>query len=88
MSSDTVDDDTTLQIPNYKGKKFVTYISDLKIDHIITLLKEDKKTRKYSNKALADEVGFSSTQKFAQAFHAKTGCPPSFFIKEINKIPV
>jgi AraC-like DNA-binding protein len=73
-------------IRNYKGKKFVRYISDLKIDHIITLLKEDKKTRKYSNKALADEAGFSSTQKFALAFHAKTGCPPSFFIKEINKI--
>ncbi|MCC9020425.1 helix-turn-helix domain-containing protein [Flavobacterium sp. F-126] len=73
-------------IRNHKGKKFVTYISDLKIDHIVTLLKEDKKIRKYSNKALADEAGFSSTQKFAQAFHAKTGCLPSFFIKEINKI--
>ncbi len=75
-------------IRNHKGKKFVRYISDLKIDHIITLLKEDKKTRKYSNKALADEAGFSTTQKFAQAFHAKTGCPPSFFIKEINKLSV
>lgn len=75
-------------IRNHKGKKFVNYISDLKIDHIITLLKEDKKTRKYSNKALADEAGFSTTQKFAQAFQAKTGCPPSFFIKEINKLSV
>lgn len=73
-------------IRNHKGKKFVTYISDLKIDHIITLLKGDKKTRKYSNKALADEAGFSTTQKFVQAFHAKTGCPPSFFIKEINRL--
>lgn len=75
-------------IRNHKGKKFVTYISDLKIDYIITLLKEDKKARKYSNKALADEAGFSTTQKFAQAFHAKAGCPPSFFIKEINKIQI
>lgn len=73
-------------IRHYKGKKFVAYISDLKIDYIISLLKEDKKTRKYSNKALAQEGGFSSTQKFAQAFFARTGCPTSFFIAEINKV--
>ncbi|WP_281309958.1 AraC family transcriptional regulator [Flavobacterium flavigenum] len=75
-------------IRHYRGKKFVNYISDLKIDHILALLKENKKIRKYSNKALADEAGFSSTQKFAQAFHAKTGCPTSFFIKEINKTSI
>lgn len=72
-------------IRHHRGKKFVNYISDLKIDHILTLLKSDKQIRKYSNKALAEEAGFSSTQKFAQAFHSTTGCPPSFFIKEINK---
>ncbi|QSW89604.1 AraC family transcriptional regulator [Flavobacterium endoglycinae] len=73
-------------IRHHKGKKFVNYISDLKIEHIIALLKEDKKIRKYSNKALAEEGGFSSTRKFSQAFFAKTGCPTSFFIDEINKM--
>lgn len=72
-------------IYHYRGKKFVKYISDLKIDHLITLMKEDKKIRKYNNTALADEVGFSTTQKFSQAFYAKTGFPTSYFIEEINK---
>lgn len=72
-------------IYHYRGKKFVKYISDLKIDHLITLMKEDKKVRKYANKALADEVGFSTTQKFSQAFYAKTGFPTSYFVDEINK---
>lgn len=72
-------------IYHYRGKKFVKYISDLKIDHLITLMKEDKKIRKYNNTALADEVGFSTTQKFSQAFYAKTGFPTSYFVEEINK---
>ncbi len=72
-------------IRHHKGKKFVSYISDLKIEHIISLLKEDTKMRKYSNKALAEEGGFTSTRKFSQAFFAKTGCPTSFFIEELNK---
>lgn len=73
-------------IYHFRGKKFPTYIADLKIDYIISLLKEDPKVRKYSNRALADEAGFSSTQRFATAFHAKAGCPTSYFINELNKI--
>lgn len=70
----------------YRGKKFVRYLADLKIDHLITLLKEDSKIRSYSNSALAEEVGFSSTKKFTQAFFAQTGCPTSYFIEELRKI--
>lgn len=73
-------------IYHFRGKKFTNYIADLKIDYIISLLKEDKKVRKYSNIALAEEAGFSSTQRFTIAFHAKAGCPPSYFIEELNKI--
>ena len=72
-------------IYHYRGKKFVKYISDLKIDHLVALMKEDKKIRKYTNKAMAEEVGFSSTQKFAQSFYAKMGFPTSYFVKELNK---
>lgn len=72
-------------IYHYRGKKFVKYISDLKIDYLIRLMKEDKKIRKYNNTALADEVGFSTTQKFSQAFFARTGFPTSYFVQEINK---
>lgn len=72
-------------IKHYRGKKFVKYISDLKIDYVITLMKEDKKVRKYSNRALADLAGFTTTQKFSQSFYAKTGVPTSYFVEEINK---
>ncbi|RUT68500.1 AraC family transcriptional regulator [Flavobacterium cupreum] len=73
-------------IYEYRGKKFVKYIADLKIDYLIKLLKEDAKIRKYSNSALAEEVGFSSTKTFTQAFFAQAGCPTSYFIGELNKI--
>tara|TARA_R110000868_G_scaffold284033_1_gene544525 strand:+ start:1391 stop:3085 length:1695 start_codon:yes stop_codon:yes gene_type:complete len=71
----------------YRGKKFVRYIAGLKIDYLIKLLKEDRKIRKYSNSALAEEVGFSSTKKFTQAFFIEVGCPTSYFIEELNKLP-
>lgn len=72
-------------IYHYRGKKFTKYINDLKIDHIISLLKEDKRIRNYTNMALAEEAGFSSTQRFATAFFAKTGMPTSYFIEELKK---
>jgi tetratricopeptide (TPR) repeat protein len=70
---------------HYRSKKFVEYINDLKIDHLIKLMKEDKMLRNYTNKALADEAGFSSTQRFANAFFARTGMPTSYFIEELKK---
>jgi tetratricopeptide (TPR) repeat protein len=72
-------------ITHYRGKKFVTYINDLKIDYLIGLLKEDKMLRKYTNKALAEEVGFSSTQRFAKAFYSRAGMPTFYFIEELQK---
>jgi AraC-like DNA-binding protein len=73
-------------IYQYRGKKFVRYIADLKINYLIKLLKEDSKIRKYSNSALAEEVGFSSTKTFTQAFFTEAGCPTSYFIEELNKM--
>ncbi|MDQ1164661.1 AraC family transcriptional regulator [Flavobacterium sp. SORGH_AS_0622] len=72
-------------ISYYREKTFSKYINDLKIDYLISLLKTDKKIRKYSNGALADIAGFSSTQRFAHAFLARTEMPTSFFIEEIKK---
>jgi AraC-like DNA-binding protein/tetratricopeptide (TPR) repeat protein len=72
-------------IYHYRGKKFNDYINDLKIDYIIYLLKHDNRYRNYTNTALAEEIGFSTTQRFAKAFHARTGVPTSYFIKEITK---
>jgi tetratricopeptide (TPR) repeat protein len=72
-------------IYHYRGKKFTDYINDLKIDYLISILKTDKMLRKYSNKALAEEVGFSSTQRFATAFYSNTGMPTTYFIEQLRK---
>ena len=50
-----------------------------------TLLKEQRKIRNYTNKALAEEVGFTTTQRFANAFFSRTGMPTSYFIEKIKK---
>ena len=75
----------SLIISHHREKGFTKYINDLKIDYLISLLKENKAVRKYTNKALAEEIGFSSTQRFARAFLAKTGMPTQYFIEQIQK---
>ncbi|WP_374173170.1 helix-turn-helix domain-containing protein [Flavobacterium tructae] len=72
-------------ITHYRGKKFVKYINDLKVDYLINILKEDKKIQNYTNKALAEEAGFSTTQRFATAFYSRTGMPTYYFIQELQK---
>ena len=73
-------------IVKYRGKKYIEYIRDLKIDYIIELLKSENKYRNYTNEGLAEEAGFGSTQNFTAAFKAKTGITPTYFIKELKKI--
>ena len=72
-------------IVHYRDKGFVEYINALKIDYLISLLHDDKKIRNYTNKALAEEAGFSSTQRFANAFLIQTGIPTSFFIEQLKE---
>jgi AraC-like DNA-binding protein len=73
-------------ILKHRGKKTIDYINDLKIDQIIELLKTENKYRNYTNKALADEVGFGSTQNFTRAFKNKTDISPTYFIQKLNEI--
>jgi AraC-like DNA-binding protein len=72
-------------IAHYRGKKTIEYVSDLKIDYIVTMLKTQSKYRNYTNKALGEEAGFGSTQIFTKTFKNVTGMPPTFFINEIKK---
>jgi AraC-like DNA-binding protein/tetratricopeptide (TPR) repeat protein len=71
-------------ILKYRGKKTIDYINDLKIEHIIELLKNENKYRNYTIKALAEEAGFGSTQNFTRAFKNKIDSSPSNFIQELN----
>lgn len=75
----------TKVIQRYRGKGTIEYISDLKIQHITELLKTQKKYRRYTNEALAEEAGFGSTQNFTKAFNAKNSISPTYFIQQLNK---
>ncbi|WP_254423287.1 helix-turn-helix domain-containing protein [Flavobacterium sp. A45] len=70
---------------HYRDKRFVEYINDLRIDYIISLLHNEPKYKHYTNGSLAEEAGFSSTQRFANAFLAKTGMPTTYFMEELRK---
>lgn len=70
-------------INQYKNKNFSQYINDLRISYVIKKLKTEKKFCKYTIKAIAQEVGFSSTESFTKAFYSNTGIQVSFFIKKI-----
>ncbi|MDR6845581.1 AraC family transcriptional regulator [Flavobacterium granuli] len=72
-------------ISHYRDKGYTEYINELRIEYLISLLNDDKRIRNYTNKALAEEAGFSSTQRFANAFLAKTGMPTNFFIEALKE---
>lgn len=72
-------------INHYKGKNFSQYLNDLRIGCAVAKLKKDKKLRKYTIKALAEEFGFNNSESFAKAFHSNTGLQPSYFIKKISE---
>jgi len=71
-------------INQYKGKNFSQYLNDLRIDYTLDKLRDDKKFRKYTIKAISEEVGFSNTESFAKAFYNKTGLQPSYYIKKMT----
>lgn len=66
-------------------KNFSTYINELRIEYVISKLKEDSKFRNYTIKAMAEEAGFGNTESFSKAFYKNTGISPSYFIKELHK---
>ncbi|AXG68635.1 DNA-binding transcriptional regulator AraC [Kordia sp. SMS9] len=67
-----------------KGMNFAKYMNEIRIDYAITRLKEDKRFRSYTIKAIAQEVGFNNAQSFSIAFHKKTGINPSYFLKQLE----
>ncbi|MBJ2126619.1 helix-turn-helix domain-containing protein [Flavobacterium sp. IB48] len=67
------------------GKRFADYINDLKIDYLVELLRNSSMHRNYSIGSLAEEAGFTSTPRFTNAFHSKTGISFSYFLKELKK---
>lgn len=75
----------TIIIAKHRRKGSIDYITDLKIDYIIEMLKTDNKFRNYTNKALGEEAGFMSTQNFTRAFKVRAGISPTYFIYKLKK---
>jgi AraC-like DNA-binding protein len=74
----------SLVIAHSRNKTFTKYINDLKVDYLINLFKTDKIIRNYNNSALAEEAGFSTTQRFTTAFLSRTNMSPINFIGQLK----
>jgi len=72
-------------VNHYQEKSFGSYINELRLEHTIERLKTDLVFRKYSIKAISEEVGFKSPESFSKAFYKKTQLKPSTFIKQLKK---
>ena len=72
-------------VMHHSGEKFTDYINNLRLDHIMSLLKIESKYRNYSYRALAEEGSFSSTPKFVTAFKKKFKITPEGFIAQWRK---
>lgn len=68
-----------------RKKKYIEYVDDLRIDFIVNRLKTDNRYRNYTIKALTEEAGFKSPQKFKEAFVKSTQLTPLYFIREMKK---
>lgn len=72
-------------VAKHRGKGTIEYITGLKLDYIVEMLKTDSKYRNYTNTALAEEAGFRTTQNFTRAFKKHTGITPTYFSYKLKK---
>jgi AraC-like DNA-binding protein len=72
-------------INHYKKTSFTKYLNTLRVNYSVEQLKTNSTYRKYTIKAIAEEVGFNSVQAFAKAFYKSNGINPSYFLKELKK---
>lgn len=68
----------------YKGKKFTAYLNELRINTALITLKNNKKIRLYSMKAIANEFGYKRRETFSKVFKSTTGIDPTSYIKELE----
>ncbi|MGG8496901.1 helix-turn-helix domain-containing protein [Tenacibaculum sp. TC6] len=75
-------------INQYKNSSFSNYMNKLRIEYAVHRLKKDPLWRKYTIKAIANEVGFKNAESFSKAFYKYTELRPSYFIKELDKVDI
>jgi len=72
-------------INTHKEKNFKEYINELRINYAIEQIRENPKFRLYTITAIAQELGYKSTNTFTNAFKKYTGLSISYYIKQITK---
>lgn len=75
----------SIMLENFRTKGINEYIHGLRIDYIVNLLQTESKFKHYTYEALANEAGFSTTERFKKAFLAKMGFSPSYLINKLKK---
>lgn len=82
---DTNRDYLSKLINETKGKNFSQYLNELRINYIVEELKSNKKIRKHTIAAIAEDIGYNNSESFTNAFKKITGTLPSYFIKALNE---
>ncbi|MBX2829422.1 MAG: helix-turn-helix domain-containing protein [Flavobacteriaceae bacterium] len=67
-----------------KGMNFSNYINQLRVEHIHYELANNILYRKYTVKAIGQEIGFKSTESFSKAFFKNFGLYPSEYLRQLR----
>jgi AraC-like DNA-binding protein len=76
----------SMLIHEYRDKKTPDYLNDLKIDYLVELLANNKKTHNYTHKALAAEIGFSTTNSLHKAFASRMGIAFTEYLEKLQTV--
>ncbi|UZT98909.1 AraC family transcriptional regulator [Chryseobacterium fluminis] len=68
-----------------KGKNFSQYLNELRINYIVQELKNDEKLIKHTILSIANDIGYNTSESFANAFKKITGTLPSYYIKSLQE---
>lgn len=74
------------QVINHEKKSnFNNYINELRINHLLNRLLEDKEYRNSKLSYIATTSGFNNLNTFYSAFKKRLGILPSYFIEKLNE---
>ncbi|WP_345203319.1 AraC family transcriptional regulator [Chryseobacterium ginsengisoli] len=72
-------------INKHKEVSFGDYTNQLRVDHIVNELIENKKLRNYTIQSLAEMTGYKNGTSFSRIFKSLKGITPYQFIEQLNK---
>jgi AraC-like DNA-binding protein len=67
-----------------KGKTYKQYLTELRINYLITILQKDSKYKKYTIQALGEEIGYTNASSFSRSFKNFTGLTPTNYLNSLK----